>query len=492
MKNPSPKKNVTSPWILSGLRPSRMTVAIGSVALLLAACGGDSGNASKADGDDSGISEPQQASIFDYVAEALDDLVVCCSRREGMTAYIAEKQAAYLCQNNSWVELGLVMDTFDDLPVCSVKREGMAAYVNEEKEVYFCIGKDWTLDADANPDSDSWEESSNSKGTSSAETPKSSSSQITESSSGEILESSSSSVMSSSSIPKSSSSSSAISSSSSAVSSSSIPKSSSSSSAISSSSSVMSSSSIPKSSSSSSAISSSSSVMSSSSIPKSSSSSSARSSSSSRNTVDPSTVVKGTMTDSRDDQTYKTVKIGTQTWMAENLNYETGSSFCYKDLTKYCTEYGRLYTWAAAMDSAGTWSTNGKGCGWMGSTCSPTYPVRGVCPEGWHLPTEKEWITLKNALNSSFGKALKSTGGWFDGGNGTDAYSFSALPAGWKSLYGAYEFRLKVAAFWSSTQYDRCIAQNAYLDYDTDGSATGRYPDNKKEGYSVRCIKNSN
>ena len=105
MKNPSPKKNVMSPWILSGLRPSRMTVAIGSVVLLLAACGGDSGNASKADGDDSGISEPQQASIFDYVAEALDDLPICSSKREGMTAYIAEKPTTYLCQNNSWVEL---------------------------------------------------------------------------------------------------------------------------------------------------------------------------------------------------------------------------------------------------------------------------------------------------------------------------------------------------------------------------------------------------
>ena len=116
-------------------------------------------------------------------------------------------------------------------------------------------------------------------------------------------------------------------------------------------------------------------------------------------------VVKGTFTDSRDGQTYKTVTIGTQTWMAQNLNYaytdvpykqgnytSDSTSWCYKDDANNCSKYGRLYTWVAAMDSVGTWSTNGKGCGYN-KTCSPTYPVRGICPEGWHLPTE-EWQCL--------------------------------------------------------------------------------------------------
>ena len=91
----------------------------------------------------------------------------------------------------------------------------------------------------------------------------------------------------------------------------------------------------------------------------------------------------GSLTDDRDGQTYKTVKIGEQIWMAENLNYEELNSYCYNDSAEYCAKYGRLYTWAAAMDSAGEWSNNGRACGLNMMTCSPKYPVRGICPEGW-------------------------------------------------------------------------------------------------------------
>ena len=199
-------------------------------------------------------------------------------------------------------------------------------------------------------------------------------------------------------------------------------------------------------------------------------------------------VSTGTMTDSRDGLTYKTVTIGTQTWMAENLNYETSGSYCYDDNASYCSKYGRLYTWAAAMDSVGTLSTNGKGCGY-GTTCSPTYPVRGVCPEGWHLPTQTEWNTLITAVGgqSTAGNMLKSTNGWYSSGNGTDAYSFSALPAGGRYYDGYYDLEGIYAYFWSSTELDSDYAYYMYLYYG-DGSA-GLDRSLKNIGFSVRCLQ---
>lgn len=194
------------------------------------------------------------------------------------------------------------------------------------------------------------------------------------------------------------------------------------------------------------------------------------------------------MTDERDGQTYKTVTIGTQTWMAENLNYESVKSFCYKDSAEYCTKYGRLYNWAAAMDSAGTWSTNGEICGFR-TLCLPTYPVRGVCPEGWHLPTTTEWNTLFTAVGgqSTAGKMLKSTSGWNSSDNGTDAYSFSALPAGNRNNFGNYDYEGNFAFFWSSTEYLSGYAYNMYLYFYYDYALLDS--DGKNYGFSVRCVK---
>ena len=242
-----------------------------------------------------------------------------------------------------------------------------------------------------------------------------------------------------------------------------------------------------------------------------SSSSSVKSSSSSsvsEGYVDPSTVVKGTMTDERDGQTYKTVTIGTQTWMAENLNYAyTGvpydkdnytsdsTSWCYNNDASNCAKYGRLYTWAAAMDSVGTWTINGKGCGFR-NECSPTYPVRGVCPEGWHLPSETEWNSLRTAVGGGAiaGKMLKSTSGWddFNGEhiNCTDAYAFSVLPAGFRVYEGSFKDEGLHAHFWSSTEYELEGAYYAYytLWYSYLDKAS-LYNSYKYSGLSVRCVK---
>jgi len=198
-----------------------------------------------------------------------------------------------------------------------------------------------------------------------------------------------------------------------------------------------------------------------------------------------------TLTDLRDGQTYKTVKIGNQWWMAENLNYETDDSYCYDNEPSNCTKYGRLYTWAAVMDSAGTWSTNGKGCGY-GKTCSPTYPVRGVCPTGWHLPTTGEFETLFDAVGgqSTAAKMLKSTTGWNNDGNGTDAYGFSALPAGHRIDVGLFYNSGLHAHFWSATGNGSYYAYYMYLDY---GNDDARLLDNnyKYSARSVRCLKDS-
>ena len=201
--------------------------------------------------------------------------------------------------------------------------------------------------------------------------------------------------------------------------------------------------------------------------------------------------VTGTMTDSRDGQTYKTVTIGTQTWMAENLNFETKDSYCCNDFAEYCTKYGRLYTWMAAMDGTGTWTTNGKGCGYY-KTCTPTYPVRGVCPEGWHLPSRAEFESLFNAVGgeSVAAKMLKSTSGWNVRANsvsGTDAYSFSALAAGERYGQGEYDHEGNFAYFWSSTEDDSLDAYSMKLDHDCGNAAL--YANRKNSGFSVRCVK---
>lgn len=78
--------------------------------------------------------------------------------------------------------------------------------------------------------------------------------------------------------------------------------------------------------------------------------------------------------------------------MAENLNYEFLGSYSVEGDTENNKKYGRLYTRKVAMDSAAVFGDGGKGCGY-GVKCTPTYPVRGACPEGWHLPSNAEWVT---------------------------------------------------------------------------------------------------
>ena len=152
----------------------------------------------------------------------------------------------------------------------------------------------------------------------------------------------------------------------------------------------------------------------------------------------------GTVTDERDGKTYYTITIGEQIWMAENLRFEykvegtTYYNFTYRDGRDI---YGRYYTWAAAMDSAGIYSENSKGCRNRG-TCTIKTPARGICPEGWHIPSDDEWTTLYSVMGSS-PYAMQAMGNdkW---PGATDAFGFSALPAATLS-HDVGEF----ACFWS-------------------------------------------
>ena len=102
--------------------------------------------------------------------------------------------------------------------------------------------------------------------------------------------------------------------------------------------------------------------------------------------------VKETFKDERDGKTYKSVKIGKLTWMAENLNYATEEgSLCYEFKEENCTKYGRLYTWAAAVGRAE------DVCGYNHECDLRAKNVHGVCPEGWHLPSETEWNSFLSA-----------------------------------------------------------------------------------------------
>ena len=184
--------------------------------------------------------------------------------------------------------------------------------------------------------------------------------------------------------------------------------------------------------------------------------------------------------------------MNTQIWMAENLNYEVENSYCYYNNPDTCTKYGRLYTWAAAMDSVGRYSTSGKGCGY-GLTCQSTYPVRGVCPEGWRLPDSTEWKKLIRGLYimPDAGKKLKAAYDWryLEQYYGTDYYLFTALPAGLRQASGEYDQLHDNTYYWSSTENDRGSAYSMRLYY---GSSDASLVNNsyKSTAFSVRCIKN--
>jgi uncharacterized protein (TIGR02145 family) len=169
----------------------------------------------------------------------------------------------------------------------------------------------------------------------------------------------------------------------------------------------------------------------------------------------------GTFTDKRDGKTYRTVVIGGKMWMRENLNYETGESWCYDKTEFNCGRYGRLYDWKTAMKA---------------------------CPSGWHLPSNQEWDSLVGAAGGKTvaGKKLKSTSGWNSNGNGIDDYGFSALPGGSRGSDGYFYNVGTYGYWWAATENTAFNAYYRRMSYNGDYA----YSDylNKSYAWSVRCV----
>ncbi len=203
-----------------------------------------------------------------------------------------------------------------------------------------------------------------------------------------------------------------------------------------------------------------------------------------------------------DGNHYKTIIIGNQVWMAENLkvihypngdpiplvadntawgnlgNNNTGDAYCYYN-NDANSIYGALYTYAAAI-----------GANWKKGLVKN----QGVCPNGWHLPSDAEWTELENYISSNghsetVGTALKSKSGWNSNSNGTDNYGFNALPGGYRYYNDGSFYNVgKYGGWWSSTKEGSSGAY--YRDLFYFSSNISKNVVNKLSGFSVRCVKN--
>jgi uncharacterized protein (TIGR02145 family) len=188
-----------------------------------------------------------------------------------------------------------------------------------------------------------------------------------------------------------------------------------------------------------------------------------------------------TFTDARDGQGYKAVLIGSQWWMAQNLNYAVDSSWCYDSNADTCAKYGLSYRWSGAMGVSATYDS---------TSLNASLPHQGVCPSGWHVPSDAEWTKLTDTIlsSSTAGTVLRSTIGWPDYyDTSTNSYGFTVLPAGTRSTDGSFRQFGSYAFFWSATELDSGTAWNRYVNFDT---SVGRYYTGKTYGRSVRCLMN--
>jgi len=194
-----------------------------------------------------------------------------------------------------------------------------------------------------------------------------------------------------------------------------------------------------------------------------------------------------TFTDPRDGKTYRFVTIGTQTWMAENLNFDTTGSECYNYAEDNCAKYGRLYDWATVMGFE-------QRCNTRSCTGQIQSNHRGICPAGWHVPSDAEWTALTNFVGSiSAGTRLKSVTGWNTDSDyipGTDEFGFSALPGGYAGGYGNDGSFIRVGYYgfwWSATEFGATGARPRGMSNFVEGVDEHSY--GKTDQFSLRCLR---
>ena len=208
----------------------------------------------------------------------------------------------------------------------------------------------------------------------------------------------------------------------------------------------------------------------------------------------------GTPTVTYEGQVYNTIQIFSQCWLKENLNVGTMitgtqemtnngimEKYCHNNEPDSCNKYGGLYQWNEMMQ----YTTQLRN--------------QGVCPPGWHLPSDEEWKILEGAVDSQYGIGdpewdlyagyhgydvgtnLKTTSGWYVGGNGTDLFGFLGLPGGYRKANGNFSDTGNYRYGWTSTEGSTVNAWYHYLYYDSPG--VGRLNYIKDYGFSVRCIR---
>ena len=209
------------------------------------------------------------------------------------------------------------------------------------------------------------------------------------------------------------------------------------------------------------------------------------------------------ITDSRDGKSYNTVVIGTQCWLAQNLNVGTRiagtvnqannstiEKYCYNNIEDSCSIYGGLYQWDETMNYTTSSSSNPSG-------------RQGICPAGWHLPSDAEWCQMETYIDATVncaatswigtdaGGKMKETGTnhWLTPNTGaTNGSGFTALPGG--MCQGSYSAIATNAYFWTTVECNSASAWYRSLNYTMAKDYRNCASNNKPWGYSVRCVRN--